>query len=360
MEITAMNKDTLATILDSAPGGELRETMDDQVEEFICADPKTKELIELAERVAKTEASVMISGESGTGKEMFARHIHSKSARSNGPFVAVNCAAIPHGMLESTLFGHEKGAFTGAYQTHIGKFEQSQKGTLLLDEITEIDLDVQAKLLRVLQEKEIERLGGRKTIPLNVRVLATTNRELTREVAHKRFRRDLYYRLNVFPLTLPPLAQRPGDILPLASSRLRLFAPPGAKPPSLTCTARRKLLAHTWPGNVRELDNVIQRAIILADSGQIQARDICTETESVPAPPAADMDAHGLPESERLSDDLKLRERDLILQALQAERGNRQAAARRLGISPRTLRYKIARLREQGLGMPVVLSWESA
>lgn len=356
-----MNKDALAIIPNEMPvGGKLRGSMEDQAAELIYADPKTSELVELAERVAKTEASVMISGESGTGKEMFARYIHRSSARSDGPFVAVNCAAIPHGMLESTLFGHEKGAFTGAYQTHIGKFEQSQGGTLLLDEVTEIGLDVQAKLLRVLQEKEIERLGGRKTIPLDVRILATTNRALTHEVANNRFRKDLYYRLNVFPLTLLPLAQRPADILPLANSRIRLFTPSGIRPATLTCAARRKLLAHTWPGNVRELDNVIQRAIILADNGQIHARDICTETEPLPNLPAVDEDAHNATETERLSDDLKLRERDLILHALQAEKGNRQAAARRLGISPRTLRYKIARLRERGFGMPVILSWEGA
>jgi len=356
-----VNKEALATIPTGAPiNGELRETVEDRGAELIFADPKTKELVELAERVAKTEASVMISGDSGTGKELLARYIHGKSRRSNGPFVAVNCAAIPYGMLESTLFGHEKGAFTGAYQTHIGKFEQAQTGTLLLDEVTEIDPAVQAKLLRVLQEKEIERLGSRKTIALDVRILATTNRELTREVADKRFRKDLYYRLNVFPLTLPPLARRPADILPLANSRIRHFAPPGSRPPTLTFDARRKLLQHTWPGNVRELDNVIQRAIILVDSGEIHARDICIEMEPMPGALGVDEDIGNRKETEGLSEDLKSRERDLIVQALHAEKGNRQAAARRLGISPRTLRYKVARLREQGFGMPVVLSWESA
>jgi two-component system response regulator FlrC len=357
-----MNKKALAIIPNTAIGAaERQQSSADRNTGLIYADPKTKELVALAARVARTDAAVMLAGESGTGKEMFARYIHRESARSSGPFVAVNCAAIPHGVLESALFGHEKGAFTGAYQTHIGKFEQAQGGTLLLDEVTEIGLEVQAKLLRVLQEKEVERLGARKTVPLNVRILATTNRDLLQEVAEGRFRKDLYYRLNVFPLTLPPLWQRPADILPLANARIRLFTPPGARPPALTCNARRKLLEHRWPGNVRELENIVQRAVILAEGGHIHARDILIE--ATPAAPVPSLGEAGTPErgaAEHLKEDLELHERALILQALQAEQGNRQAAARRLGISPRTLRYKIARLRERGLALPIVLRCEYA
>jgi two-component system response regulator FlrC len=327
---------------------------------LICEDSRTRKVVELARRVAQTEASVMITGESGTGKEMFARYIHLQSRRAKGPFVAVNCAAIPGSMLEATLFGYERGAFTGAYQTHFGKFERAQGGTLLLDEITEIDLDLQAKLLRVLQEKEIERLGGRRPIALDVRILATSNRDLGQEVATGRFRKDLYYRLNVFPLSLPPLIERPADILPLAEARIRSHTIAAGVPPTLTQAAREKLLQHAWPGNVRELDNVIQRALILASGDAIDAGDICTESELMPPPRLAEpQPSLHAPEAPRLGEDLKLRERELIVDALRVENGNRQAAARRLGISPRTLRYKIARLRELGLGMPVIIGFEA-
>lgn len=344
---------------DGGIGRELRERSRSEAANLVYKDAKTRRLVELAERVARTEASVMIVGESGTGKEVFARYIHGASSRTNGPFVAVNCAAIPHGMLETTLFGHEKGAFTGAYQTHQGKFEQAQNGTLLLDEVTEIDLDVQAKLLRVLQEKEIERLGGRKAIPLDVRILATTNRDLIGAVNTGRFRKDLYYRLNVFPLVLPPLAERQDDILPLADSRIRHHTPPAKHLPALTYDAEQKLLQHSWPGNVRELDNVIQRALILCDGRRIGAEHICIEAEAETDLTGMRGQAQRASQAVPLDDDLKLRERDLILEALRVENGNRQAAAQRLGISPRTLRYKLARLREQGLGMPVILGWDS-
>lgn len=332
-------------------------------EGLVHADPATRRVLELAERVARTEASVMISGESGTGKEMFARHIHACSARAQGPFVAVNCAAIPDNLLEATLFGYERGAFTGAYQSHRGKFEQAQGGTLLLDEITEMDLDLQAKLLRVLQEREIERLGGRTTIPLDVRILATTNRDLAAAVAAGGFRVDLYYRLNVFPLTIPPLSERVGDILPLAAARLRAHTPAGRQVPRLTRAAEERLLAHSWPGNVRELDNVIQRALVLQSGGWIDADEICIEPVAHPTggprlaqPTAVPAPGPSQPGSPRLGEDLRVRERDLIVEALRATGGNRETAARRLGISPRTLRYRIARLRRLGVEMPVILA----
>lgn len=329
-------------------------------EGLVLVDPAARRVLGLAERVARTEASVMICGESGTGKEMFARHIHACSARAGGPFIAVNCAAIPGNLLEATLFGYERGAFTGAYQGHRGKFEQAQGGTLLLDEITEMDLELQAKLLRVLQEREIERLGGRTTIRLDVRILATTNRDLSAAVAAGVFRVDLYYRLNVFPLTIPPLCERLGDILPLAEARLRFHTPAGRQVPRLTRAAEERLLAHAWPGNVRELDNVMQRALVLHSGGWIDIGEICIEPVPLPTgdprvrPPASALGSP--PDPPRLGEDLRVRERDLILEALRATGGNREGAARRLGISPRTLRYRIARLRRLGVEMPVILA----
>ncbi len=318
---------------------------------MIAADARTRELCALAERVAGAEATTLISGESGCGKEVLARFIHDHSPRRDKPFLAVNCAAIPENMLESMLFGYEKGAYTGAYQSRPGKFEQANGGTLLLDEISEMDLALQAKLLRVLQEREVERLGGSKLIPLDVRVLATTNRRLEDEVRAGRFREDLYYRLNVFPLHLPPLRERPGDILPLA----RLFLQRHAAKPGMcfgSC-AEQALLAHPWRGNVRELENSIQRAAILAHSDELRARDLVLENALQPAPVS-----QGSPESPNtatappLEGDLRQREQELIVQALAASGGSRKDTAERLGISPRTLRYKLARLREQGIELP--------
>ncbi len=322
---------------------------------LVAEDPRTRELAALARRVARSDVTVLLTGESGTGKEAFARHIHAHSARADGPFVAINCAAIPENMLEAVLFGYEKGAFTGAHQAHAGKFEQAQGGTLLLDEISEMDLGLQAKLLRVLQEREVERLGGRRTIRLDVRVLATTNRNLREEVAAGRFREDLYYRINVFPIHLPPLRERRGDILPLARRFLRQHAPGAEPPPRLSAEAEARLLAHGWPGNVRELDNVIQRALVLRSGPEISAADL--RFEAAEAPPAAApeggsvADAEGCAGAAALARDLRLRERDLIVEAIRAA-GSRKAAAERLGISPRTLRYKIARLREMGIEVP--------
>jgi two-component system response regulator FlrC len=293
----------------------------------------------------------MILGESGTGKEVIARYLHGCSKRANGPFVAINCAAIPENMLEAVLFGYEKGAFTGAYQATAGKFEQAQGGTLLLDEISEMDLGLQAKLLRVLQEREVERLGGRKTIALDVRVLATSNRNLRDYVAQGKFREDLYYRLNVFPLTLRPLRERRDDIVPLAKYMIeRRWQGKGAAP-TLAADAIAMLQTHSWPGNVRELDNVIQRALILIGGPQITAEAIHFEQEGAEAvlqAPVAVSAAAGA----NLEENLKLREQRLIVDALKAGNGSRKAAAEKLGISPRTLRYKLARLREEGVVIP--------
>ncbi len=311
---------------------------------FESADPKMKQVAELALRVANTDATVLISGESGTGKEVMARMIHNHSPRVAQPFIAVNCAAIPESMLESMLFGYERGAYTGAHQSRAGKFEQANGGTLLLDEISEMDLGLQAKLLRVLQEKEVERLGGSTTIPLDVRVLATTNRQLREEVAAKRFREDLFYRLNVFPLHIPPLRERPQDILPLAKILLGRHA--AGELVDFSADAQQKLRSHSWPGNVRELENTVQRAVILKTGNCLAAGDIQFENAlTEPAPDALAADA-------MLEGDLKAREQQLIVDALRAENGSRKEAAARLGISPRTLRYKLARLKEQGVAIP--------
>lgn len=328
-----------------------------QVADFdlIAEDRRTRDLISLSQRVSASDVTVMISGGSGTGKEVLARFIHHQSARAAGPFVAINCAAIPENMLEAVLFGYEKGSFTGAYQSCPGKFEQAQGGTLLLDEISEMDISLQAKLLRVLQEREVERLGGRETIPLDVRVLATSNRNIQDEVAHGRFRQDLYYRINVFPLNIPVLKERPGDILPLAQYLVRRHEK-GDPYPDFTEQAGQYLLSHSWPGNVRELENVVQRALILRTGQKIEAADIRLDEEmDIPATVSRERAAYKAAngsEARLLQKDLKAKERELILQALDAGNGSRKDAADRLGISPRTLRYKIARLRDAGMDIP--------
>jgi len=317
-------------------------------ESVVAEDIKTKELLDLAARVAQCDATVMICGESGTGKEVFARIIHRHSSRRDAAFIAMNCAAIPENMLEAVLFGHEKGAFTSAYQSAPGKFEQAQGGTLLLDEISEMSLPLQAKLLRVLQEREVERVGGRKLIQLNVRVLATTNRNLREEVAAGRFREDLYYRLNVFPLTLPPLRERTRDILPLARFLLQRHATMHqAGTPVLSQAVEKLLLEHRWPGNVRELENVIQRALILSNGGNLTPGHLNFEVETESY--SLDMDPG---EQSSLNDNLRSREEQIILDALRDGNGSRKNAAEKLGISQRTLRYKIARLRDAGVAIP--------
>ena len=332
----------------------------------VYGDAKTAELLQLAARVARSDATVMVTGPSGTGKEVLARYIHDQSSRAEQPFVAINCAAIPENMLEATLFGYEKGAFTGAVQACPGKFEQAQGGTLLLDEITEMDLSLQAKLLRVLQEREVERLGSRKTIPLDVRVIATSNRELRQAVAAGLFREDLFYRLNVFPLRWLPLAQRPGDILPIAEHLLQWhMTQQGGSVPTLTAAAAARLLRHRWPGNVRELDNVIQRALILCDGVQVQEQDLILDEQDWPCEPpmaveaplgveeVADWEsAERLPGMERLGNELRQQEHQIILDTLIACQGSRKEVADKLGISPRTLRYKLARMREVGIEVP--------
>ncbi|KAF0814447.1 Transcriptional regulatory protein ZraR [Andreprevotia sp. IGB-42] len=324
-------------------------------EQVIAEDPGMRRLLDMARRVAQSDASVLVTGESGTGKEVVARFLHRNSPRANKPFVAINCAAIPEQLLESTLFGHEKGAFTGAAGQHIGKFEQAHGGTLLLDEITEMPLGLQAKLLRVLQEREVERVGATKTIPVDLRVLATSNRNVLDEVAGGRFREDLYYRLNVFPLHLPALRERPDDILPLARAMLaRHAAQQKRRAPSFNNAACAALLAHAWEGNIRELDNLVQRALILAPGDEIGS-------EHLYLPPApAKAAGHGAqampfiasPEPVEVTD-IKLLEKRHILDTLKAVGGVRKLAAEKLNMSERTLRYKLQQYREEDGELPV-------
>ena len=317
-------------------------------EHMIAEDPLSLQLTELALKVAQSEATVLLNGESGVGKEVISQFIHQSSSRNKGPFVAINCAAIPENMLESALFGYEKGAFTGAVKSTIGKFEQAQGGTLLLDEISEMDLVLQAKLLRVIQERQVERLGGTKLIDLDVRIIATTNRDLKKQVAEKLFREDLFYRLNVFPLTVPSLRQRPLDIIPIAAKLLAVYNRAAGQTTELTEAAKQILLKHQWPGNVRELDNVIQRAMILKRGNEIQADDIMLEVVTGFQQSESESDD----DSGQLQNDLRDRETEVILDTLKAFNGSRKQTAEKLGISPRTLRYKLARLRDTGAAIP--------
>ena len=328
----------------------------------VAVEPASRQLLALASRVAQSDSTVLISGESGTGKEVLARYIHQQSPRADKPFIAINCAAIPDNMLEATLFGHEKGAFTGAVAAQPGKFELAEGGTLLLDEISEMPFALQAKLLRVLQEREVERVGARKAIPLDIRVVATTNRDLNAEVSSGRFREDLFYRLSVFPLAWAPLRERRSDILPLAERLLTARAKKLRQPAAtLSSEARQCLLAHAWPGNVRELDNAIQRALILQQGGVIHPGDLCLDgvagfampaTDSAPA--AAPVQSSSDTRAEQpgaLGDDLRRQEYRMILDTLRAERGRRKETADRLGISARTLRYKLALMRDAGIDL---------
>ncbi|WP_031840303.1 sigma-54 interaction domain-containing protein, partial [Vibrio parahaemolyticus] len=322
---------------------------------------------------ARTDANVMILGPSGSGKEVMSRYIHKASNRKDGPFVAINCAAIPDNMLEATLFGYEKGAFTGAVQACPGKFEQAQGGTILLDEISEMDLNLQAKLLRVLQEREVERLGSRKSIKLDVRVLATSNRDLKQYVSEGNFREDLYYRLNVFPIAWPALNERKGDIAPLAKHLAeRHCSKMGMPVPQFSPVAVEKLLQYPWPGNVRELDNVVQRALILSENGDIGAEHILlegvdwqdanslqyvvqsAETLVPDVKPVAQAESVNRVNTggEGLGGELRDQEYAIILETLVECNGRRKEMAEKLGISPRTLRYKLAKMRDAGIDIP--------
>jgi DNA-binding NtrC family response regulator len=303
---------------------------------IISRDPAVLRVLEVAESVASSRAPALIEGESGTGKELLARQLHESGVRRGKPFVAVNCAALPRELLESELFGHERGAFTGAVGRKIGKFELAAGGTILLDEISEMELGLQAKLLRVLQEYEIDRVGGTAPVPIDVRVVATTNRRLRAQVDAGRFREDLYYRLSVLPLALPPLRERPGDVELLADHFLARFG--NGRRLGLTPAAREALVRHPWPGNVRQLENTIERAALLARSSEIGPDDLA-DRDGAPARLATGTLAG------RTVRDV---ERQLIFETLQRTKNNRTQAARLLGISIRTLRNKLAEYRQLG------------
>ncbi|MDE1915752.1 MAG: sigma 54-interacting transcriptional regulator [Sphingomonadales bacterium] len=335
----------------------------------IAADPESLSVLSLAERLAASDIPVLIGGPTGTGKEVLSRFIHDRSPRAKGPFVAVNCAAMPEAMLEALLFGHTKGAFTGATQAHEGFFRAAHGGTLLLDEIAEMPLSLQAKLLRTLQEGEVVPIGSTQPIKIDVRIIAAANRDLPTEVAEGRFRADLFYRLNVFPLGLRPLRDRVDDIAPLAFALMLRHSPKGRPLAWISDAALAMLRLHGWPGNVRELENVIRRALLLADNGRDPRPEIRPEhihfdsparlvnaatPVSVPAPviiedATSEQDAQSAQRARRLANIVQISEAKAIMETLAACNGSRVAAAKALGISERTLRYRLASFRDAGL-----------
>jgi two-component system response regulator FlrC len=316
---------------------------------LVCRDPQMFAVVQRAQRIARSDASVLVGGESGTGKEVIARYIHRNSPRAAGPFVAVNCAAIPEQLLESELFGHERGAFSGALGQRIGKLESAQNGTILLDEISEMDRRLQAKLLRALQEREIDRIGGRAPVRLNVRIIATTNRDLEQEVVRQNFREDLYFRLNVVAIHIPSLRDRPKDIPALAEHFIEKYRwESGRGPRQLSAGALNALMAHDWPGNVRELENTIHRALVLSGDSLIGAKalEVGPPSSGVAAMEGDDYAAGfvGRP--------LHLVERDVIIGTLRLTSGNRTRTASMLGLSIRALRNKISLYAAQGIEVP--------
>ncbi len=309
---------------------------------ILTQDPGMVRLLSTVEGVAASQATILINGESGTGKELLARFIHSRSPRAHRPYIAVNCAALPDGLLESELFGHERGAFTGAIMKKIGKFEMAHTGTLLLDEISEMNMGLQAKLLRVIQEREVDRVGGRDPVSVNIRVIATTNRSLYHEVEQGRFREDLYYRLNVFPVTVPPLRDRPADIPLLARHFVAVSAARNSLPlPTMSAEAYAMLQDRRWKGNVRELQNAMERAVLLAGNEPILPSHLLVESVGQPVSPAP-VSPVSQPSG---NGSLWEMERELIFQTLTRVRENRTHAAKELGISIRTLRNKLREYR---------------
>lgn len=328
---------------------------------MIAKDPAMTSILQLAETVAPSDASVMISGESGVGKEIMANYLHSKSRRADKPFISVNCAAIPDNLLESELFGHEKGAFTGAIARRIGKFEEANGGTLLLDEITEMDLRLQAKLLRAIQERVIDRVGGSKPVPVDIRIIATSNRDLVSVVKEGNFREDLYYRLNVINLEIPAIRNRKADIVPLAEFFVKKYAEAnGARPKPISNTAKEAITNAQWRGNVRELENAVHRAVLLSRGNQIEAEDLIMGANIGPsnipafgqsavnqATIVAQSAGAGL-----VGRTIENVEQEMILETLKHCLGNRTHAAVILGISIRTLRNKLKQYSDQGVDIP--------
>jgi two-component system, response regulator FlrC len=327
---------------------------------MVVRDPGMQSVIGLADQVAPSDASILITGESGSGKEVIARYVHQKSRRASRPFISVNCAAIPENLLESELFGHEKGAFTGAVARRVGKFEEANGGTLLLDEISEMDARLQAKLLRAIQEREIDRVGGAKPVKVDIRILATSNRDLAQAVKDGTFREDLLYRLNVVNLRLPPLRERPGDIVALAEFFIRKYAKANGTPErALSAEAKRRLVAHRWPGNVRELENAMHRAVLLATGPEIEEGAIrLPDGQPLAAPdPAARAAQAAADVAEAVTrtfvgQTVADMEQRLIIDTLQHCLGNRTHAANILGISIRTLRNKLKEYTEAGVPVP--------
>lgn len=319
---------------------------------LIYGDKKTEAVLKMSKQVAPSEANILLTGESGTGKEIFSRFIHDNSKRANKKFVAVNCAAIPETLLESELFGYEKGAFTGAVARRIGKFEEASDGTLLLDEISEMDIKIQSKLLRAIQEKEIDRIGGKSPIKVNTRIIATSNRNLSEAVKNGTFRQDLYYRLNVVNINIPPLRERPDDIVVLAKHFVKKYSELNDIPlKPLSQTAEAKLKNYLWPGNVRELENTIHRAVLLSVGEEIdEASIILNEPEAVINKPEKGEEMSG---GEFVGRTVANMERTLIIDTLKHTMGNRTIAANILGISIRTLRNKLKQYEEEGYNLPL-------
>lgn len=314
---------------------------------LIYGDKKTEAVLKMAKQIAPSEASVLLTGSSGTGKEIFSRFIHDNSKRSNRSFVAVNCAAIPEALLESELFGYEKGAFTGAVARRIGKFEEASGGTLLLDEISEMNISLQAKLLRAIQEKEIDRLGGKAPIKVDTRIIATSNRNLEECVANGTFRQDLYYRLNVISLHIPDLKDRPDDIIVLAKHFIKKYSELNELPMrDLSAPAAEMLLNYLWPGNVRELENTMHRAVLLASGDEIGADALVLQN------PAAVKNQQSENSVSQVGQTVASVERKLILDTLESTAWNRSTAATLLGISIRTLRNKLKQYQEEGYKIP--------
>jgi two-component system response regulator FlrC len=326
---------------------------------MIVRDPAMEGVIRLADQVAPSEASILITGESGSGKEVMARYVHAKSRRAKAPFISVNCAAIPENLLESELFGHEKGAFTGAVARRVGKFEEANGGTLLLDEISEMDARLQAKLLRAIQEREIDRVGGSKPVKVDIRILATSNRDLAAAVKDGTFREDLLYRLNVVNLRLPPLRERPGDVITLCEHFVKKYsAANGVAEKPISAEAKRRLIAHRWPGNVRELENAMHRAVLLSPGAEIEefAIRLPDGQPLAPAPDAAvargaQMAADAVSRTFVGSTVAEV-EQHLIIETLEHCLGNRTHAANILGISIRTLRNKLKEYGDAGVSVP--------
>lgn len=315
--------------------------------EFITADPQMLKLLSMVKIIASSPSTILIQGESGTGKEVAARFVHKMSNRANGPFVAVNCAALPEGLLESELFGFEKGAFTGANTRRVGKFELANGGTLLLDEISEMSLSLQAKLLRVIQEREVDRIGGRLPVPLDIRIVVTTNRSLKNEVERGAFREDLYYRLNVFPVFLPPLRERKGDIPLLAGFFVKKFSlMMGKNCMRISKDAENYLQTMEWKGNIREFENYIERVVILKDGTEITAKDLIDDITEIGSPVRISRDDN---------QSMHEMEKDFILKTLENTGGNRTHAAKILGISIRTLRNRLKeyKIPEGGKNLPI-------